>query len=531
MATPMKIFSRMSIAAKLAVVTALTGIGILVLAISFTLSEKGLIAEQNKLAVRDAVDTATGVVERYQKLEAEGKMSSEQARLEALETLRGMRYNGSEYFWVNDLEPRMLMHPNSAKLQGQPLVDITDPTGKHQFLEMVQVVRNSGAGYVAYMWPKPGSDKPVAKISYVKGVPAWGWIVGSGVYTDSIDAVFWPRVLEFSTLAILLSGTLMLVVYLIARSIRLSLSKAVKLADTVASGDLTAIIEVDGTGELANLLLALREMNRSLSMIVGEVDNGINTIANASSEIATGNLDLSNRTEQQASALEETAATMEELTTAVQQNAENARQASVRARSAIDVAVQGGAIVDQVVHTMASIQTSAQRITDIIGVIDGIAFQTNILALNAAVEAARAGEQGRGFAVVASEVRTLAQRSAAAAKEIKCLIEDSVSKIDDGSNLVKRAGTTMKDIVASVQYVGEIIDDISVATLQQQEGISQVNSAISEMDSTTQQNAALVEQAAAAASSMNSQTQHLSQVFGTFKVNKATAGSRRLMLM
>jgi methyl-accepting chemotaxis protein len=266
------------------------------------------------------------------------------------------------------------------------------------------------------------------------------------------------------------------------------------------------------------LLRALREMNGSLSGIVGEVDAGIRTIASASTQIASGNQDLSSRTEQQAGALQETAATMEELTGAVQQNAANARHASSLASSASEVAQRGGVVVSQVVGTMDAIHGSAQKIADIIGVIDGIAFQTNILALNAAVEAARAGEQGRGFAVVAGEVRNLAQRSAAAAKEVRTLIDDSVSKVGAGAEQVREAGATMQEIVASVDRVNAIIGEIAGASEQQQDGITQVNRAIAEMDDSTQQNAALVEQAAAAAAAMNEQAQRLSEVFSVFKV-------------
>jgi methyl-accepting chemotaxis protein len=368
------------------------------------------------------------------------------------------------------------------------------------------------------MWPKPGSEQPVPKISYVKAVPAWGWVIGSGVYLDAIGAVFWPRVLGFSLAAVLLSGVLMLAGHLISRSIRVPLARAVTLANTVAAGDLTTAIDAAGHDETAQLLRALREMNDSLSGIVGEVDAGIRTIASASTQIASGNQDLSSRTEQQAGALQETAATMEELTGAVQQNAANARHASSLASSASEVAQRGGLVVGRVVETMDAIHGSAQKIADIIGVIDGIAFQTNILALNAAVEAARAGEQGRGFAVVAAEVRALAQRSASAAREVRTLIDDSVRKVDDGADLVRQAGNTMHEIVASVDRVNSIIGEIAGASEQQQAGIVQVSRAIAGMDDSTQQNAALVEEAAAAAAAMNEQAQHLSEVVSVFKV-------------
>ena len=307
---------------------------------------------------------------------------------------------------------------------------------------------------------------------------------------------------------------------LLTRSITRPLRQAVQLAQTVASGDLRSRVGATTRDETGLLMQALRDMNDSLAKVVGEVRSGTETIATASGQIASGNQDLSSRTEEQASSLEQTAASMEELTSTVKQNADNARQANQLALSASEVAVKGGDVVSQVVDTMASINASSKKIVDIIGVIDGIAFQTNILALNAAVEAARAGEQGRGFAVVAAEVRNLAQRSAAAAKEIKGLIDDSVGKVDAGSQLVGEAGKTMEEIVGSVKRVTDIIGEITAASHEQTQGIEQINQAITQMDQVTQQNAALVEEAAAAAQSMQEQAGGLSQVVGVFKLQR-----------
>ena len=295
---------------------------------------------------------------------------------------------------------------------------------------------------------------------------------------------------------------------------------AVEIAGKIAAGELGVVIHTK-PHDYSSLLFAMKEMRNALARIVGEVRKSTDTITTASSEIASGNLDLSSRTEQQASSLEETASSMEELTSIVKQNADNARQADGLANSATEVARKGGAVVAQVVDTMKEINESARKIVDIIGVIDGIAFQTNILALNAAVEAARAGEQGRGFAVVASEVRNLAQRSAAAAKEIKALIGDSVERVDTGAKLVDQAGATMEEIVDSVKRVTDIISEIAAASREQASGIEQVNQAINQMDEVTQQNASLVEQAAAAAESLKEQTTNLSQVVSVFKLSDA----------
>ncbi|QYG08959.1 methyl-accepting chemotaxis protein [Janthinobacterium sp. PAMC25594] len=310
-----------------------------------------------------------------------------------------------------------------------------------------------------------------------------------------------------------------LLAVLLTKNITRPLHKAVAVAQRVAQGDLTGTIEVTTEDETGDLMRALSKMNTALTSIVREVRNGTDTIATASAEISAGNMDLSSRTEQQASSLEETASSMEELTSAVKQNADSAREARDQAESASDVAVRGGVMVSEVVEMMASINGSARKIVDIIGVIDGIAFQTNILALNAAVEAARAGEQGRGFAVVATEVRNLAQRSASAAKEIKTLIDDSVTKADMGSKLVDRAGATMQEVVQSVQRVNSIISDMAAASEEQRSGIEQVNDAIAQMDQVTQQNAALVEEAAAASSAMRDQAESLSQAVSVFRLN------------
>ncbi|MYN10055.1 methyl-accepting chemotaxis protein [Pseudoduganella aquatica] len=315
------------------------------------------------------------------------------------------------------------------------------------------------------------------------------------------------------------------VAWFITGSITGPLNKAVDVAETVASGDLSSHIESGGGDETGRLLNALKAMNDSLLNVVSQVRTGTDAISTASSEIAAGNLDLSSRTEQQASSLEETASSMEELTSTVKQNADNARQANTLAKSASEVAVKGGDIVAQVVDTMGTINDSSRKIVDIIAVIDGIAFQTNILALNAAVEAARAGEQGRGFAVVASEVRNLAQRSAAAAKEIKELINASVANVDTGSRLVNDAGSTMGDIVNSIQRVTDIMGEITSASQEQTLGIEQINAAISQMDEVTQQNAALVEQAAAASQSMQEQAGNLATVVGFFKTGTHTAAA------
>ncbi|MFC6280733.1 MULTISPECIES: methyl-accepting chemotaxis protein [Polaromonas] len=336
------------------------------------------------------------------------------------------------------------------------------------------------------------------------------------------------QVLESHMIVLVLAATAILMSVLLSalttRSITRPLNQAVQLAETVAAGDLSSHIEVASKDETGQLMQALKDMNANLAKVVGQVRQGTDTIATASSQIASGNQDLSSRTEEQASSLEETAASMEELTSTVKQNADNARQANQLAVSASSVAVRGGSVVSQVVDTMGAINASSRKIVEIISVIDGIAFQTNILALNAAVEAARAGEQGRGFAVVAAEVRNLAQRSATAAKEIKTLIDDSVHKVEEGSSQVAEAGRTMGEIVDSVKRVTDIMAEITAASHEQSSGIEQINQAITQMDQVTQQNAALVEEAAAAAQSLQEQAGGLSQLVSVFKLDRKQHG-------
>ena len=311
--------------------------------------------------------------------------------------------------------------------------------------------------------------------------------------------------------------------WVLTRSVTVPLDRAVQLSRRVAEGDLSVQIDADRRDEVGDLLRALRDMNARLADVVGSVRGNAESVATASAQIAQGNADLSQRTEEQASALQQTAASMEQLGSTVGLNADNARQADQLARGASEVARQGGSVVGQVVSTMQGIHDSSRRIVEIIGVIDGIAFQTNILALNSAVEAARAGEQGRGFAVVAAEVRSLAQRSAAAAREIKSLITSGVEQVEQGSSLVDRAGATMQEIVGAIQRVTDIVAEISSASTEQNTGVRQIGEAVSQMDQVTQQNAALVEESAAAAESLKVQAGQLVQAVSVFRLSAAAA--------
>jgi methyl-accepting chemotaxis protein len=485
-----------------------------------SLHERALRMDERKTQIANAGDMAISILKEYAGMAATGKLTEAQAREQALARVKALRYGDTGYLLVIDSN-RMLMHPLKPDLVGRSVADIRDVEGRQMCLDALKVVKESGKGFTYLMWNKPGSVKPERKITYDVNFQPWDWTVMTGLYIGDVDAAFRQSMLK-SALVLALAGLLLSAfVVAIVRNIERSLGgtpeQAAALARRIAQGDLTTPIEARA-GDTASLMASMSTMRDALVDIVGRVRTGTTTIAGASCQIAAGNADLSARTEDRAASLEETASSMEELTAAVRHSADNAEQAIALARSASDAADRGGAVVAQVVDTMASIDASSRRIVDIIGVIDGIAFQTNILALNAAVEAARAGAQGRGFAVVASEVRNLSQRSTAAAREIKALIDDSVDKVDVGTKFVNQAGTTMREIVDSVGRVSSIVGEITLAAREQNVGIEQINCAVSQMDQVSQQDAALVEQVAAASQSMRDQAARLGQAVSIFKL-------------
>ncbi len=520
--------SRMSLNRKLWLSLALVWLGLLGVGLWSAIETRSTMLTERKAGMVNLVDAAQGVVNGYYALSQGGKMSEADAQREALARLATMRYGESGYLFVMDSKPVVLMHPTLPQMNGKPVGDFKDPDGKLLYVAIVDATKAGGRGFAEYRGRLPHSETAVPKISYAVRFAPWDWNITSGVFIKDIDTVYYDTLLGHLAVVLVIGAIISFAMVLIIRNVRASLGgepdQAARLAASISRGDLTQVVEVR-EDDSTSMMAAMREMQNRLQRTIGEIRRSAESIASATKQIAAGNGDLSQRTEQQAASLQETAASMEELTATVKQNADNARQASGLAHNASEIATRGHDVVSRVIGTMGEINDSSRQIADIIGVIEGIAFQTNILALNAAVEAARAGEQGRGFAVVAGEVRNLAQRSGTAAKEIKQLISASVERVHNGSTLVQQAGTTMGEILQAVQRVTDIMGEIAAASEEQSSGISQVGRAVTQMDEVTQQNAALVEEAAAAAASLQDQAGRLRDTVSAFRVNSADAES------
>ncbi|MBT9505134.1 methyl-accepting chemotaxis protein [Rhodoferax sp.] len=470
-------------------------------------------------STRQHVEIAHGVIAWAHSREASDKLSREDAQALAKQSISQLRYNSVEYFWINDMAPKVVMHPIKPELNGKDVGDMKDPNGFALFNGFVDMVRRNGAGFVPYQWPKPGFDKPVDKVSYVKGFEPWGWVVGSGIYVDDLRAEQIQRTWLAAALisaALLIAGYVFIAFYKVNQG---GLALVSRHLDELSTGDLrNKPIQPWGADEPAMLIVGLSKVYDSMHDLIRRVRHSARELAMTSAEVSRASLDLSSRTEDAASNLGQQASAVEQIGAQVGETAQRTQDAAVVANENSAVAEKGGEIIAEVVKTMHGIHTSSAKIHDIISTIDGIAFQTNILALNAAVEAARAGESGRGFAVVASEVRSLAQRSAEAAREIKALISASVVQVEAGTQVVEGAGRTMTEMVDNANKINQFLGEIANAAREQSAGVKEVVTAIHQLDAHTQQNAALVEETSAASASLSEQADKLTDEIARFVV-------------
>ncbi len=473
-----------------------------------------------KDAIREHVEIAHSVLASIQAQEAAGRLDRTQAQQLALSMVRKMRYGDGEYFWITDAKPQvtMLMHPAMPEFEGRDITEFKDPTGFAPFQAFVATARDHGKGFVAYQWPKPGSQTPVDKISYVMSFQPWGWILGSGLYMDELRQTLYMEIATIAgaaVFAILVAGYVFVSYYRVMDG---GLRETRRHLRAIAAGDLTTTARPWGRDEAAQLMDELSAMQCSLRKIVRRVHGASSQVVHAAHEIAAGANDLLARTEQTAAGLFKSASSVEQITATVKLTSENTTGAADVARRNAEVAAQGGQVMADVVQTMEAIRGSSARIGEIIGTIDAIAFQTNILALNAAVEAARAGEQGRGFAVVASEVRNLAGRSAEAAREIKSLIFASVEQVESGTGVVGKARVMIEEIVGSSKLVDEMLGEVARGASEQAIGVGQIGDAVQDLDRLTQENIAMVERTAGAATEMSEQAKVLDAEVSLFQL-------------
>ncbi|CAN0619996.1 methyl-accepting chemotaxis protein [Burkholderia multivorans] len=510
---------KMTLNRKLGSMIAVLWIGLMLIGAFGAWQTRSSMLASRREQLAELVQQAYGIAGHFHRLAQQGRLSDADARAQALTVLADLRYGTDGYVAINDSHSVIVMNPFLPKMNGKDASGMKDREGNPIFPKLVAAGNQPGGGFAVFLGRKPGSDVRADKANYVMRFAPWDWYIATGVYMDDVERVFYANLVRWLVATTILGIGSTLVMRFVLRNIRDMLGGemevAVDVARRMSEGNLAANVPVSDRA-LPSLMLALETMRDGIVEMVSRVQAGAENISVGAQEIASGNSDLSHRTERQAAALVQTASSMDEMTANVKHNAESAEHAAQLASEAADVATRGSQVVDGVVQTMGEITSSSRQIGNIIGVIDGIAFQTNILALNAAVEAARAGGQGRGFAVVASEVRSLAQRSAVAARDIRALIDASTQAVEAGAEQVSNAGTTMSDIVRSVARVHAILDEISRASREQSAGIEQVNRAVGEMDQVTQQNAALVEQAAAAAHSLRDQVASLRDAIGHF---------------